>query len=129
MSTKITMCDCGHPPTPTSGIGTGYATDNEDKTYCYACCAENDKEFMRKEGRIYLYVSYKDKKPAQVINWPGTLRIDLKRHKYGKHSAFGVYTTRIDVWFEFEGEQWYGVAKGCSNDVCRCRKLKGENNG
>lgn len=121
---SIKICDCGHPPTPTGGCGTGYGYDDEKKTYCYACCAENDKQYMREHTRICLYATYRPEEGVVVTNWPGSLKIKTTRFRRSKHSAFGKLVPRLDVWFEFEGQHWHGVVRGESNEVCHCRKVK-----
>jgi hypothetical protein len=109
---------CGkefNSPIPPGAVG--YAEDSEGWRYCYACCAFLDKEAMRRDGHIALYLS-----KEQLSNWPGTLKIVPKRIKRSLASAFGRPITRYDVWFEFEGTQWHGVNQG-DNEICRCRRL------
>jgi len=118
MEKQPMICDCGHTAV-SSGIGTGYGTDEEGKTYCYACCAENDKQWMREHGKITLYLSDKG-----ITNWPGSLIFPIKRLKKSKHMVFGRSTPREDVWFEFEGELWHGVQRGGNNQICRCVRGK-----
>lgn len=118
------LCDCGHPPTPTS-VGTGYGYDADKKTYCYACCAKNDKEWMREHGRITIYASFNEEgTEVEAINWPGTLRIKAKRFRRGTHMCFGVKYPRLDFWFDFEGYEWHGVVRGAHNEVATCKRTK-----
>lgn len=63
---------------PFGGGGTGYAhliDTHPGKPVCYACCGEVDKEYMRANGKITLYLVERDGGHA-VTNWPGTLRFD-----------------------------------------------------
>ena len=111
----VTICDCGHPPSPHDSFTTGYGRDDHNKTYCYECCAERDKEQMRKEGKFtgYLVVSkppeLQDKlgtlppldRPGAhrlpdgsweeciISNWPGSLKFYPIRWKKGTHRCFG----------------------------------------
>jgi hypothetical protein len=111
--------DCGHEPSPAS-IGTGYGTDNAGRKHCYACCAEQDKQTMRDNGRIVLYLS-RDSGTGEYIvtNWPGTLRLIPYHVRQGRHN---IARTRHDVWFNFEGARWHGVQYGDNTQLCHCRK-------
>lgn len=65
-------------------------------------------EEMRKNGK-YDYVS-----------WPGTLKI--KCHvRTGRHNIAG---TRYDVWFTFNGKNFYGVTYGDKTQICHIRRIK-----
>jgi len=106
-----------------SGCGTGYGTNMEDEKICYTCCAEEDKEQMRKTGKIVLYL-YKcsDNMPTpQLTNWPGTLKIPVNHIRAGSHNIAGI---RYDVWFQFEGIQWHGTQYGNNTELCHCKRLK-----
>lgn len=49
--------DCGHEPTPTMGIGTGYGQTPEGLRLCYDCCAERDREQACKGEPVTAYLS------------------------------------------------------------------------
>lgn len=125
METKE-LLDCGHEAIPLltetgEVFTTGIALDDEGKTYCYNCCAEQDIKQMREVGKIVLYVDGKFPN-VTVSNWPGTLQIkasDVKYNRYG--GGFGSH--RTDVWFNFEGEKWHGINRG-DNMLLSCKRLK-----
>lgn len=100
---------------------------------CYECCANRDKEYMRTHDKITLYLSEEKVeelhmgKPYTCIkytisNWPGSLIFKPYRLAKGKHN---ISRTRIDVWFTFEGKDWWGVNYGENSQILHCKKLKG----
>ena len=117
-------------------ISTGYGIDKDNNKICYDCCAELDKEQMRQDGKITLYLTCE---PAHyervavegrtrpyrlcagtVSNWCGTLQ--FKCHtRTGKHNIAGV---RYDCWFVFEGYYWHGVTYGDNTQLCHCKRTK-----
>ena len=101
--------DCGHE-------STDHGTDAQDKTFCYACCAERDKAQMRQDGRIVLYLHR-----GKVTNWPGSLSLPVNYQRQGRHNIAG---SRQDVWFEFEGNKWHGTQYGEGSEICRCQQVK-----
>lgn len=130
MNETIEILDCGHAPNPDANTS-GYGQDSEGKKYCYACCAERDKEAMRTDGRITLYLSKvgaHDKSQRAFIaqhykisNWPGTLTIEPTKVEIGRHNIAG---TRYNVWFVFEGDWWYGVQYGENTQLLHCKRTK-----
>lgn len=146
------VLDCGHEATlPKPGeptIATGYGIFG-GKKYCYACCAERDKEQMRKEGKIDLYLMVEKLELNRcgnvsfvagvhrvkdggnwvwhkgiITNWPGSLILYPYNMHKGKHRCFGGYQERWDVWFAFEGATWHGIQRGNHNQILRCKRLK-----
>jgi hypothetical protein len=99
-------------------LGTGYAVDREDNLTCYACCAVNDARELREAAPGTRIVHYYN--GAEVINWPGTLRI---KPYAVKHSRNNWNAPRVDVWFRFEGKHFHGVQLG-DNEILRVRVLK-----
>ena len=130
-----TMCDCGHVESEHSDFTRGYGVNRDGKKHCYACCAEKDKQEMREHGDIMLYLQEAVEKAhvwdkrlkkhilgdrpmlaeSKLTNWPGSLEFKLYAITHGFHSAFGGVTTRVDVWFIFEGFVWHGVQRGEMN--------------
>lgn len=117
------------------GVGTGYATGENDTKICYQCCADLDMEYMRNHGEICLYLSLDTDKTGRVdivksaigrhvsgkvTNWPGTLEFRAGG-KIGRHNFVGV---RYDVWFAFEGYFWHGVTYGDFTQICHCKRTK-----
>jgi hypothetical protein len=96
---------------------------------CYACCAEYDKEYMRKHGKITLYLTHQNPlKPGtvsakedgwRVTNWPSSLILPVFHIRKGKHNIAG---SRYDVWFYFEGREWWGRQFGENTQLVHCRR-------
>lgn len=115
-----------HPDAPTLKPGESLECS---PAVCYSCCAEQDKEAMRREGRIVLYLSdvggadprgsIRDR--LRVTNWPASLSLPVSAVRHSRNN-FGAQ--RTDVWFRFEGQEWHGVNVG-DNQILRCRRLKG----
>lgn len=99
---------------------TGYGLDNNDNKHCYLCCGELDKESMRKNGQIILYLS-QSKGTWKVSNWPSSLKFKPIGLKTGRHN-WGL--TRYDFWFVFEGFYWHGYRIGDNTEICHCKKTK-----
>jgi len=112
-------------------IGTGYAYNEQREKVCYTCCAEIEKEFMRKHGRIQLFMNINDhpKKAwgypygiaGRVTNWAESLsfpvlQINISRHNFAR--------VRYDGHFVFEGYYWHVFKCGDNTDICHCKKTK-----
>jgi hypothetical protein len=119
---QVNLLDCGHMPSEHGAFTTGYATDNDGKKFCYACAAEQDKQWMREKGKITLYLVRNDSGKWEVINWPGSLRFSVSFFRLGSHNIAG---TRQDVWFKFEGQQWHGIQYGENTQLCHCKRTRG----
>lgn len=115
------ICDCGHPESPHSSITRGYGIDEQGKTFCYACCADNDRKAMRETGRICLYLTGDKIRGYKLTNWPGSFIIPLNHVAKGCHNIAG---SRYDFRFTFEGQLWAGVQYGENTQIAHCRKLK-----
>lgn len=117
------QCDVVHE----AEITTGYALDKDENKICFACCAVNDKQSMltnRNSKRLPLYLSG-DKPPFRVTNWPGTLSFRCFTYSEGKHSCYGGYTKRTDVWFHGpDGRVWWGRHIGRNTDIVHCKSTK-----
>lgn len=128
---KCSLCSKIIPPSPEGSVGIGYAFTGSNVT-CYECCAELDKQQMRDTGKIILYLNCERWPEVRrlglvnrgcggwVNNWPGTLKIPCHT-RCGKHNIAG---TRYDVWFKFEGYEWWGVCYGENTDIVHCKKTK-----
>ena len=124
---------------------TGYAMrdrNDPESTVCFDCCAREDIAYMRKEGRISLYLIVPDQRPFAsgytgsspatsrtpssgkwtLNNWPGTLSFQVKARSFGSHNWAG---RRYDVWFcGPDGYVWHGVQYGDNTQLCHCRRTK-----
>jgi hypothetical protein len=78
---------------------------------------------MVAEGRTVLYLVETEKgRPAEVTNWPGTLRFTVLSYKRSWHNIGG---NRVDVWFAGpDGHRWHGYQIGKWNQVCRAKRTK-----
>lgn len=120
------IADCGHeiPALPAGHVGgTGYGRDAEGRTFCYQCCAAQDRRQMAETGRAVLYLTTEGHSsgPYVLTNWPGTLRIPVRAASTGRHNIAG---SRTDVWFSFGGRRWHGVQYGDFSQLTHCRRLK-----
>jgi hypothetical protein len=133
------ILECGHPESPHSSITRGWGKDDKGNRYCYACCAERDKEQMLRNGKITLYLVMDERAERQcrrlekggwyqagegqvkVTNWPGSLVFPIRRVTRGYHNMAGC---RYDVWFKFEGFVWHGVQYGDNTQICHCERTK-----
>ena len=113
--------------TPSDSVGTGYAIDTANHKICYECAAEGDKQWMRDNIKTTLYLTikpdyqYSDYGDAEITNWPASLKLTGRYHR-GRHNFA---RTRYDVWFEFEGQSWYGVQYGDMTQILHCKKIRG----
>ena len=119
---KSFVCDiCGQHKQNDSDITTGYGTNSKGQIVCYDCCAEEDKKYMRENGRITLYLTVKFNGESKISNWPGSLVFNKPHIKTGRHNIAGI---RYDCWFVFEGTWWWGVRYGDNTQLCHCKKTK-----
>jgi hypothetical protein len=125
------VLDCGHVPSDHGPSTTGYGTDKDGKMFCYACCAENDKKAMIKDGRAMLYLvqdksvdKSPDSRPSyRVTNWPGSLCFYVFHYRIGKHNIAG---KRIDAWFKGpDGFVWHAKQYGNMSEIAHCKRTKG----
>lgn len=137
---KTELLDCGHVPTPQTGIGTGYGTLPDGTKHCYTCCASREREQMRKTGRATLYLSMTGDahtpegnslvRPIpgrryygshKVTDWVGHLNLPVNVIYVGRHN---IARYRYDFWFTFENETWHGVQYGNNTQIAHCKRLK-----
>ena len=116
----FTCSKCNKEIENTDTFTTGYGVDKNDNKVCFACCGVDDKEYMRNNGKIDLYLVKKDNR-YHVVNWPSTLDFPVSYAKKGRHNIAGL---RYDVWFTFEGKTWHGVNYGVNSEICHCKVTK-----
>jgi hypothetical protein len=114
--------DCGHEPSEHSDFTTGYGKDANGKTFCYACCAKNDKAQMIRDGRATLYLTAeKETNRFAVTNWPGSLSFPVGSIKTGRHNIARTVTT---AYFSGpDGKTWSARQYGDMSDLAHCRRL------
>lgn len=109
--------DCGHKVSPQANITPGYGLNSKGETSCYKCCAAEDLSYMRKQGKITLYLSNKE-----ITNWPGSLRFPVHYIRTGKHNIAG---KRYDAWFMGpDKDTWHGVQYGDNTQLIHCKRIK-----
>ena len=117
----LTLLDCGHAPTVTDGIGTGYARDAEGKRYCYECADNNQREAMARETDIYAYVSGDGKR---ITTWTGGHLANVTGSRMEtRYTPTGGYYRRYYYWARENGRDWYGIGEGPGMHV-RIRRVK-----
>lgn len=100
----------------------GYGCDDLGRRHCYVCCADHDQAYMRKTGKITLYLTTFDNGSlGRITNWPGSLEFRTAYVRRGRHNIAG---RRYDAWFWFEGAHWHGVQYGDNTQIMHCRRTK-----
>ena len=110
---------CGNEFKP-DGIGTGYGVDPQTKKkICYTCCGINDLNKLKnsKIGDRFCYYLSKGK----VINWPNTMIIEPYYFRVGRHNIAG---RRTDVWFNVDGNKFWGVNYGDNSEILHIKRIK-----
>lgn len=115
------LLECGHAESPHSEITRGYGKDDQGNRYCYDCCAARDRQAMRDDGRITLYLTGNDASGWYIVNWPASLKFKA----YVKTGRHNIARVRYDAWFNFEGAQWHGVQYGDNTQIIHCNRTKG----
>jgi hypothetical protein len=106
---------------PTGKFTTGYGVDKDNNKICYACCANQDLEYMRQHGKNTLYLTKNKDGKHEVTNYPGSLRFPVWHIKESWHNIAG---KRYDAWFGFEGYYWHAVQYGDNTQIAHCKKTK-----
>lgn len=123
--TKTHINPCGYG-------GTGYVVTMDGKTLCYACTGKRDyKELLdAKPGqRFTLYLTGNRVDGYKVQNWCGTFSrsVSMVSKSVGRFfpngSRSSVRVERTDVWFEIQGNHFWGFNKG-DNQILHIKCLK-----
>lgn len=118
--TPTTKLYCGHYP---SSGGVGYGTDKDGHTFCYTCCADNDRAQMDTNGRATLHLVKRDHMYT-VTNWPGSLEYRVIDYRTSWHNMAGK-DGRTDVWFyDHAHKLWHGYQIGHFTQICHCKRIK-----
>lgn len=119
-TTTFTCSVCHETKTNTDDFTTGYGVNSNGEKVCFSCCGKMDYDTMTKENRITLYLNTPKDSVWYLTNWPGTMKIDIRQHKEGRHNITG---KRYDVWFSFAGKKWHGVQYGDNTQLCHCKAV------
>jgi hypothetical protein len=113
---RCSVCnDVKNTPEELNGIGTGYAVQN-DKMICYSCADEIQREEMKTETHLFLYVSQDWK---HITTWSGgTVGRIAKVGSLHSWSRERRYISAVDD----HGNKWHGV--GSNGMYCKIRKGK-----
>ena len=126
------ILECGHPPTPDSGCGTGYSIEHGvevDIRRCYECSDEYQREYIKTADVFTGYISATN--PNVITTWTGGV--------LGKVVSYGTgsrqYTPSGGWWVPCtvrvqtpDGTLWWG--KGDDEwDVITVRRLKNQKQG
>lgn len=136
VSWSLFTCDqCGEHGKHKSGFSTGYGTNDDGQKVCFACCGVNDRRDLLAlpiGGKTWLYLSSEINenlaglnnseyyREFYVTNWPGTLKIKVRRPSEGRHNFAG---KRYDLWFDLEGRRFHGVQYGDSTQVLHIKRI------
>ena len=118
------VCDCGHPPTETTGIGTGYATDLAGRTMCYPCADSAQAAEVAASKPGDKFCAYVSSDGRTVTTWTGgvLMRSVLfgAAHPWSRRSWHETrhYMTAVDV----DGRVWSGVGAEGMYAVLRLTK-------
>ena len=111
---------CGAQCVP-QGCTTGYGENAKGDKLCFACCADDDRASMIKDGRWTGYLTRKDG-AWTVSNWPESLTFPTTGVKVGTHN---IARTRRDAWFAGpDGFAWHAVSYGEWSDIAHCRRTR-----
>ena len=136
MSEHCAHCGNELPVNKPGALTVGYGRTPDNKKVCFACCAFNDAQWMRRKGQIALYLTIPEDVDyfrrgqrhgerycrAEITNWPGSLKFRSGMVKYGRHNIAGI---RWDVWFDGpDGHVWHGVSIGHNTQILHCKRTK-----
>lgn len=112
-----TTLDCGHEPTPSAGIGTGYATTVDGKTSCYGCAEAQERTEFARADRYTAYVSADGR---HLTTWTGAILARVTRLHTSKR-AHKTYVNATDI---LTGTEWTGVGPLDNGTYVNLRRTK-----
>lgn len=97
--TVTTILDCGHAPTPDSGIGTGSAIRPDGTRICYPC-ADDEQQAHVADPETRRVVAYTSMDGRKVTTWTGgTLMRIVHRTDNGRQSWIRARAHDGSLWF------------------------------
>ena len=103
--------DCGHPPTPDSGCGTGYGTSADGRRWCYDCSHGRELGEILTSGRVFAYHSEADGLHS-VTTWPGRVLAPPGKVRLLSRSRDNFGGDRQYLRFEINGLIYSGFSMG-----------------
>ena len=120
MKHEFICSQCGQNKVHESDFSTGYATDRTTgNKICFDCCGINDAKELKELPIGKKTIQYWDGK--NIINWPGTLKINPYCVNKGRHNIAG---KREDIYFKFEGFNYHAVQYGEMSQITHIKKMK-----
>lgn len=92
--------DCGHVAQP-DGCSTGYGRIEGDYTMCYACIAQDEREFWIPLTNCT--IAYLSSDGTRIVGWPGHTLMSVDR-AWDSKSARKTFVRATDT----HGAKWYG---------------------
>ena len=120
--TKTTVCECGHIAM-SNGFTPGYGITPDGKKICYQCRAENDKQYLRDNGRLSGYLTGNPGN-MKFSNWSSSFTLNVQCYTKSWHNFAG-RNGRIDFWVTWEGNKYHGIHVGNSHTCATIRKVNG----
>jgi len=110
--------------TPKYTCGTGYGKNEKGKKICYKCIGENESNDLANAkigDKFTFYLTQNDDGTNTIMNWPGSLSININYVRQGRHNIAGV---RYDCWFTYRGNHFWGVCYGDFTEICHVKRIK-----
>jgi len=117
---------------------TGYAVRQNGERICYRCATWDELTRAKETGKATLYITedwevlkafrkvpFGRVLPAKAFsigNWPGLWKLTPTQARSTRRGYCG---NAVVVRFRLFGEAWSGVQCGESNQILRCRRVKG----
>lgn len=119
MATEI--LDCGHEPTATAGLGTGYARTATGKRICYECAIRAEREYVARHDAFTGYLSDDGR---ALTAWPGGELAKVTRLGVGWRTKYGrmVYVTARTP----DGRAWWGSSGNGRGGAVTMRIVRGK---
>lgn len=114
---------CGEEKTHESDFTTGYGKDKDGNIVCFACCGEQDKQYLRDNGKLSGYFTKGKDGEYYFTNWPGTFKLRARHIRKSWHNFAGK-DGRTDFIVTFEGKDYYGVQIGHMNECATIKAYK-----
>jgi hypothetical protein len=106
---------------PMQGAGTGYGLDYANRMHCYACCEQNERNYMERETVFTGYLSSDGK---HFTTWTGGVLGAVTRETESRTGWHGSTLTHVRIR-DWIGREWHGKGSG-RGMVLRVHRCKGK---